>query len=224
MPTITPPETEKERMMKTTQIRTLVMMTALILLATPALAGPFQLISQDGPSIEAQQFGFDVAENALEFTYDQNGPVFEDGMPAFGNPFITHGYIYPKGFLDGNDGVDDNGQPTFPENVIGEWYCRGYLIGDGMRTESGPLVHTTQTYSFYSEPGYAEDKDSAETMIVTIGYELVDLGVPIQRPVTSGTGEHSGVIGESTQTLIGFDELGGFNLRFDFDVLSIRAK
>ena len=69
-------------------------------------------------------------------------------MPAYGNPFVAEGYLYPSGTLGGSNGVLPDGQPEFPEKVIGTWICRGYMIGDGAHTESGPWVTSTQTYNF----------------------------------------------------------------------------
>ena len=42
---------------------------------------------------------FDVAEDMTRFVFAEQ-PVHEDGMPAYGNPFITQGYIYPAGTLE----------------------------------------------------------------------------------------------------------------------------
>lgn len=144
---------------------------------------------------------FDVAENALDFVFDE-APVLSNGHPAYGNPFVTHGYIYPKGFLKGNDGVDDEGNPTAPDKVIGEWYCRGYLIGNGALTVSGPFVHTVQTYSFYETPGYDPGKDQGKDIVVTQGYELADVGQPGFRAVTGGTRRFLAASGQARGSVI----------------------
>lgn len=66
-------------------------------------------------------------------------------MPAYGNAFITQGYIYPAGTLDGRvERTLANGDPAFPDLVIGEWTCDGYFVADGMRTETGAIVITRQ--------------------------------------------------------------------------------
>ncbi len=44
---------------------------------------------------------FDVAENGARFVFDE-APVHEDTtppLPAYGNPFITEGNIYPHGTI-----------------------------------------------------------------------------------------------------------------------------
>jgi hypothetical protein len=97
---------------------------------------------------------FDVAENVTKFAFDE-APAHEDGLPAYGNPFITQGYIYPEGTLNGSNGVLPDGSPEFPEEVIGEWICSGWFIGDGAHTTSGPMVVTTQIYQLEGDYGDA---------------------------------------------------------------------
>jgi hypothetical protein len=41
--------------------------------------------------------------------------VHEDDLPAYGNSFITQGYIYEYGTLNGSNGVLPNGKPEFPD-------------------------------------------------------------------------------------------------------------
>ncbi|MDX1523018.1 MAG: hypothetical protein R3264_15440 [Anaerolineae bacterium] len=157
---------------------------------------------------------FDVAEDMNRFVFDE-APVFEDdGYPAYGNAFITQGFIYPKGTLNGSNGVivDDEGNvlPEFPDKVIGEWTCRGYFVGDAAHAQSGPWVITTQIYNFGEEYGHST--------IVTDGYELSDVGVPINRAVTGGTGEYSRITGQAEQIFLGFNASEGVNLTFSLEV------
>lgn len=42
---------------------------------------------------------FDVAEDLSRFVFSA-APVFDDGMPAYGNAFVTQGYIYPAELVD----------------------------------------------------------------------------------------------------------------------------
>jgi hypothetical protein len=163
------------------------------------------------PGRPAPPTRFEVAENGLRFIFDET-PVHEDGMPAYGNPFITEGYLYPLDTLSGSNGVLADGRPEFPEKVIGTWTCRGYMIGDGAHTESGPWVISTQTYNFGSEYGAAT--------LVTDGYELADKNVPVARAITGGTGPFSAARGEQSQVLLGFTEQMGVNLRVALDVRS----
>jgi hypothetical protein len=152
---------------------------------------------------------FDVAEDATRFVFDEK-PVDEDGLPAYGNSFVTQGYIYPYGTLDGSNGVKPNGEPQFPKKVIGEWTCRGWFVGEGASTESGPWVSTTQLYDLGDKPG--------EVTLVTDGSEIADVGVPSKRAITGGTGPYREAAGEGSQKLLGFNESEGVNLRFELKV------
>ena len=159
--------------------------------------------SETNPEVEVIKF--DVAEDMGNFAFD-DAPVFDDGLPARGNSFITQGYIYEHGTIDGTNGVLADGSPEFPDKVIGTWVCRGWFIGDAAHAESGPWVITTQIYNFGEEYG--------NTTIVSEGYELADINVPIQRAVTGGTGQYSNVGGQVEQQLLGFNGTEGVNIRF----------
>lgn len=120
---------------------------------------------------------FDIAEDFTRYVPDE-APVFEDGLPAYGNDFVSQGYIYPAGTLNGGNGVFDNGEPEFPDLVIGEWTVRGVFVGDGAKTVTGPIVATTQLY----------DLGNGNTL-VSEGLELVDIGIPIARAITGAPGD-----------------------------------
>ena len=160
---------------------------------------------------------FDVAENATRFVFDE-APVHEEttpAMPAYGNPFITEGYIYPYGTIECNDtgectGVNPDGSPQYPDQVIGRWTCRGWFVGNGALTETGPIVITTQLYDLGETPG--------EQSIVSEGYELIDINAAVKRAIIGGTGRYRAVRGEAKQTLLGFNELVGVSLRFKIQV------
>ncbi len=69
-------------------------------------------------------------------------------MPAYGNSFVTRGYIYPEGTLDDSSGVLPNGEPEFLDQVIGEWSCRGWFVGDAhiLRMDPGCSQHRFLTW------------------------------------------------------------------------------
>lgn len=152
---------------------------------------------------------FDVAENMSQFVFDED-PVFDDGMPKYGNTFITQGYIYPHGTLEDGNGVLADGSPEFPDKVIGSWTCRGWFVGKGARTESGPWVITHQYYDFGESHG--------EVSLITEGFELSETDRMIQRAVTGGTGPYQDARGQARQKLLGFNAAEGVNLRFEVDV------
>ncbi len=151
---------------------------------------------------------FDVALDATHFAFDPD-LVHDDGMPAYGTSFIIRGYIYPAGTLSEGHGVNPDGSPEFSEQVLGEWVCRGWFVGEGMQTTTGAWVVSTQLYSFGSEPGTA--------MLVSDGYELADVGVEFTRAITGGTGPFAGAGGEAHQTVLGLNGGGGLNLQFQLE-------
>jgi hypothetical protein len=153
---------------------------------------------------------FDVSEDARMFVWDPD-VAYDDGMPAYGTPFITRAYIYPAGTLTESNGVNPDGTPEFPDQVLGEWICRGWFVGDGMRTTTGPMVVTTQIYNFGDGFGKA--------MIITDGYELAEVGVEIERAVTGGTGPFLGASGVVRQTLLGLNATEGVNLQYEIELV-----
>lgn len=188
-------------------------------LTAPSHADPFQIARHGHPDRHIQRnLKFDVAESGPKFVFDEapllnSGP--NAGFPAYGNPFVTQGYIYPHGTLTDSNGVNaEDGSPEFPELVIGIWTCRGYFIGNGADTVSGPWVITTQHYEFYDQAGYSPDKYSTRRNLVTDGYELVDKNVPGLRAVTGGTGPYRFSRGQAEQILLGHNQSEGVNLRF----------
>ena len=56
---------------------------------------------------------------------------------------------------------------------------------------------TTQVFDLGTAPG--------EDTIVTSGFELIDVDVPVQRAIVGGTGDYGGVEGVETQTLLGLN-------------------
>lgn len=180
---------------------------------SPAIEVPANPRSFANPILDTRFIQFDVSENAKRFIFDET-PLFADGSPAYGNEFVTEGYIYPPGTLDNADGVNADGSPQFPEKVIGRWVCRGWHIGEGAKTVTGPWVVTHQVYDFGSKPG--------QSSLMTDGVELVDIGVPINRAISGGTGQFAESRGEATQIMTGFNQLNGVKLRFTVRVANRR--
>ena len=123
-------------------------------------------------------------------------------MPAYGASFVTQGYIYPAGTLAGESGVEADGAPAYPDKVIGTWTCTGWFVGDGAHTQDGAWVMSRQVYAF-------EDGG----MLISHGPELSEPGAPVRRPVTGATGAYGGT-GAIRQTLMGFHDHGGVQIRF----------
>ena len=193
-------------------------LSLLVVLAVLALGGFYALTSVQAahPENEKLVLEFDVAEDMTRFVFDES-PVDENGIPAYGNPFITSGYIYPKGTLDGTNGVLKDGSPEFPTKVLGTWVCRGWFYGDGGAATSGPWVITTQIFNFGEEYG--------NMTLVSEGFELADVGVPSKRAITGGTGIYSQSRGEATQVFLGFNEgTEGVDLTVTFELTQPAAE
>ncbi|MFN8677681.1 MAG: hypothetical protein U0Z70_14995 [Thermomicrobiales bacterium] len=148
---------------------------------------------------------FDIAEDGKRFIWDK--PVFDDGLPAHGSTYISQGYIYPEGTLsDTVDGVNADGSPEFPDQVLGQWSCYGWYIGDGAHATQGPWVLSTQLYQFGSEWGGAT--------LTSEGYVLSNTGGTVRRAVTGGTGPFAGARGDLADTNLGLNETEGGNARY----------
>jgi hypothetical protein len=166
---------------------------------------------------------FDVVELGTKFAFDE-APVDENGLPGYGNPFITQGVIYPPGVIETDADGNTNGvivetdaegntvaRPEFPELVLGIWICRGTVFADeGFNIQSGPTVHSTQLYDFSNVGG-----DFGRISLESSGLELIDLNKQIARAVTGGTGPFKRSRGEMRQTFIGINASQGFSLRFE---------
>jgi hypothetical protein len=184
---------------------------ALVALAAMASLGN-TAANQQNPAIPVSGDGtiaFDVSEDMTRFAFAAE-PVHDDGMPAHGNPFITQGYIYPAGTLDGANGVNPDGSPEFPDKVLGEWTCYGYFVGEAAHAKTGPMVITTQIYNFGEELG--------EATLVTNGYELADVEVPVLRAITGGTGPFQAARGQAEQQFLGFNATEGVVLTYELQV------
>lgn len=173
----------------------------------------------DVPGLESLQgrhrsFTVEIAENGTRFNPDSD-PLDADGIPLYGGEFITQGYLYPEGTLtcdsDNNcNGVNPDGSPEFPDQVIGLWTCRGWHVNDGATTTTGPIVITTQTYSFGDNP-------TAQN-ITTDGYELADFNVEFERSIVGGTGQYGGANGVQVQEFLGWNPSIGVALSATFEL------
>ncbi len=172
------------------------------------------------------RIAFEVAENGAKFVFDES-PLDINGLPIYGNPFITQGFIYPVGTLDPNDPTRDgvipimgdaggvvDAAPEFPDLLLGIWICYGTVFAqEGFNIQSGPTVISTQLYDFKEVSG-----DISKISLTSNGLELIDLDTPVQRALIGGTGPFRKARGQITQKFIGVNETGGFTLRFDTDM------
>ncbi len=166
----------------------------------------------------------EVSESGLMFVPDTEPviPGTEDDafpLPAYGGEFVTGGYLYPAGTLtcgeeDGGlvcNGVNEDGTPEFPDEVIGTWTCRGWHVGNGAITESGAWVATSQIFSF--TPDIANEYGAST--ITSDGFESPE-AKEVRRAVTGGTGPFVSVAGEQLQSFMGWNPSVGVSLSVEF--------
>ncbi len=176
---------------------------AVVTLAAIGVAATSAASDGGGGSAEPESIEIEIAEDAARFAFDE-APVFDDGMPGYGNQFATQGFIYEPGTLALGGGVKPDGSATHPDRVLGTWICEGVLLGDGAHTETGPWVASTQIYDFGDFDG--------DDIVITHGVETPEIGSPVDRAVIGGTGEHAGAAGIQSQVLQGFSTSGGVKL------------
>lgn len=174
-------------------------------------AALFTLLATFAFAQNKETLELDISEDMNQFAFDQSR-VYEDGMPAHGSGFVTRGYIYPDGTLDGSNGVNADGSPEFPEQVIGEWLCFGYMIGEAAHAKSGAWVISTQVFNF--------GEDYGNQTIVTQGYELAD-PTPVYRAITGGTGDYAEVSGQAMQVFQGLNASEGVVLDVELEIVTL---
>lgn len=149
---------------------------------------------------------FDVAEDGTRFVWSGN-PTLVDGLPAGATAYITQGYLYPEGTLDGTNGVLEDGSPEFPDKVLGAWTCYGWWVGDPAHAGKSASWVTTHLFTFGGEWG--------EAMLVSEGYSVDDVNVPLARAIVGGTGSYAGAVGVQTETNLGFNASHGIDVRYE---------
>ncbi len=206
---------------RTTSIRLATLLTLVALLAlalgagptrgaatTRAYAAPAVLTTADALAAVTGPDGtlsFDVAEDGTRFTW-AGDPSLTSGMPDHDTPYITQGYVYPAGTLDGSNGVNADGSPEFPDKVLGQWTCWGWWVGAGKPDQTAPWI-TTHLFNFGSAWG--------EATLVSEGYSLDDVDVPLPRAVIGGTGPLTGATGTQLETILGHNVSEGVDFHYE---------
>lgn len=128
-----------------------------------------------------------------------------------GDQFIVEGYIYPAGTTDGSNGINADGTPEFPDQLLGLWTCNGWFAT--LRDESITPVsaRTWQTFEF-------DLVNVGNNMISTHGFEQLQLSSVMTRPVSAASGVFADKGGVQTQSIIGINPTGGPNYLSTFSV------
>jgi hypothetical protein len=160
-----------------------------------------------------ETLNFDVAENGFKFSFQQE-PLESNGFPAYGNPFVTTGYLYAANTLTVGanglvNGVNADGSPQFGGNTRkGDWHCSGWFIGpQGANTTSGAWTNTVTLYQIFNRGE-----------IATQGLELATINALGVRAITGGTSDFRRASGTQEQRLLGFNQTGGVGLRVTIKV------
>ena len=163
----------------------------------------------------------------LTFNVTHNGPAFvwhgpSDSVsdapnvhPDYGASFVATGYIYPDGTFDthgAESGLLPNGDPEFPDLVIGTWRCSGWFIKNAIEAlnNGGEWVVTSQVFDI-TDPAYGIGT------LTTYGTERADF-IEYKRTLTGGSGAYNGVVGQSTEEIVGFNISEFENFVFTFDM------
>jgi len=176
-------------------VRTLLLAGGL-LGAVPAFAGPGNAV-------------FDVSIDGTTFVLSERDIMGPEDILA-GDTFVVTGTIFAGGTIPEGGTVD--APSTFgPDEPggIGTWICRGSFVAsfaDIMAGTAPIALVTTQVFKF----------DDGR-VLVTEGEEGAAV---VTRTVTGGTVGNAVVVGAGTQTIIGINETGVENLRFDLALVN----
>jgi hypothetical protein len=179
-----------------------------------------------GPHSPGLRFSVDVVADCNRFTSE--GVGHPNANPKFGDYFMQEGLMYKPGTLakhcQGGDGcgLNADGTPEFPEDVIGKWTCYGSFVGKGAATAEGTWVYTTQIYEFDAEKLENNVFAPGRHAIVSIGTERSDLDTSWPRAISGGYGRFRSALGELVQTKIGFNQTTCKNFTMDFELDSRR--
>lgn len=183
-------------------------------------------------AVQADQgrfFSIDIAGDCNRFITEGKGHLDPELNPVFGDNFVQEGIIYPGGTFETmcpetlDCGLTEDGEPEFPEKVIGKWTCYGAFIGDGLVTEAGSWVVSTQVYDFGAERVEKADESPSDVFtpgvegLVSHGTERVDFE-PFKRAVTGGFGRFKNVRGDVEQVKVAFNQTTCENFTFTFRI------
>jgi hypothetical protein len=185
-------------MKTTTTLKDIIVRAAALLMIGFAAPMAVAMTNDHGKSIELT---VDIAEDFTKFV---PAPPIVDKIPQRGSFFITEGKIYPAGTIKGDGAAFDPTDPAGPK-ASGRWFCSGthLVAGNEIPATVEPWVYTSQLYLL------PDDRSSIET-------SGIEQTAPIIRAVTGGTGKFKRLGGVQKQDFLGFNKLGGVNLRVTF--------
>jgi hypothetical protein len=90
--------------------------------------------------------------------------------------------------------------------VLGQWLCYGWYLGADDHVGAAPWV-SSHLFNFGEAWG--------EATLVTEGFDIDDMAVPMTRAVAGGSGPYADARGTQIETNLGFNATDGLNIRFE---------
>jgi hypothetical protein len=151
---------------------------------------------------------FEVAEDHSRFAWAGDPPL-TNGLPDGRAPYVAQGYLYPEGTLNGTNGVNADGSPQFPDKVLGQWLCYGWYLGADDHVGAAPWV-SSHLFNFGAAWG--------EATLVSEGFDIDDVEVPMTRAIAGGSGPYADARGTQVETNLGLNATDGLNIRFEVNL------
>jgi hypothetical protein len=151
---------------------------------------------------------FEVAEDHTRFAW-AGDPELTNGLPAGRTAYIAQGYLYSEGTLNGTNGVKADGSPEFPDKVLGQWLCYGWYLGTDDHVGAAPWV-SSHLFNFGAAWG--------EATLVSEGFDIDDVEVPMTRAIAGGSGPYADARGTQVETNLGLNATDGLNIRFEVNL------
>jgi hypothetical protein len=151
---------------------------------------------------------FEVAEDHARYAW-AGDPKLTNGVPEGRTAYVAQGYLYPEGTLTDSNGVNADGTPEFPDKVLGQWLCYGWYLGADDHVGAAPWV-SSHLFNFGEAWG--------EATLVSEGFDIDNVGVPMTRAIAGGSGPYADARGTQVETNLGLNATDGLNIRFEVNL------
>jgi hypothetical protein len=90
--------------------------------------------------------------------------------------------------------------------VLGQWLCYGWYLGTDDHVGAAPWV-SSHVFNFGGTWG--------EATLVSEGFDIDDVAVPMTRAIAGGSGPYGDARGTQVETNLGLNATDGLNIRFE---------
>jgi hypothetical protein len=177
------------------------------LLNGPAILGADKKLKA-ASAADQTQVVLDVAVDGRTWGFNRSG-VGQTGVVR-GDTFVVNGKIFPGGSIPSGDTTGALSPDS--DGSIGTLICRGLFVVNAADLSNGVNISQASDQQFYLDEGNG---------LVTQGVEGT---VAVMRAVIGGTGQYSGAIGQVSEEVLGWNETGGLNLRFTFNLVMLNPQ